>query len=166
MRRRLDRDFARIQDYHAALLRESEVRLKKHREEETGEKLKQEAIRREFLAQGEDLRQKYALKIEVKWVQGLELRLPVERLHILLKRRKGERRFYLDWNPLAHRIEPAPCEASFVGEGPRLLCDERLHIVVSPSGLAGCSQCGKPFCRACFPPLCPKCQAPANVTPV
>ena len=39
------------------------------------------------------------MKVELVWVQTLELLMPVQRFSILIKRRKGERLMTLDWNP-------------------------------------------------------------------
>jgi len=77
---------------------------------------------------------------------------------VQVRRRKGERTIALDWNPLARRLEPPVCEATFGLERPRLVCDDALHLVV-PAGLAPCTGCGRPFCRACHPSGCPKCGA-------
>jgi hypothetical protein len=72
------------------------------------------------------------------------------------RRRKGERLFALDWNPLVRRLEQAPCEYSYTWERAREVCDEALHLV-SPAGHGPCAQCGRAFCRACHPVKCPKC---------
>ena len=89
-------------------------------------------------------------------MQTLELVMPVHRLTVQIRRRKAERVMALDWNPLARRLEPPPCEAGWSSERPRLVCDDALHLV-APSGLAPCSGCGRAYCRACHPRHCPKC---------
>jgi hypothetical protein len=125
------------------------------------EQLKLVAIRREYEAKVADLQQKYALRIEAEWVQTLELVLPVQRFELVLLRRKGERRFHLDWNPMARRLESPLCEATFTAEAGRMICDEALHVV-SRQALGPCPHCSKPYCRACHPLKCPKCHLSAQ----
>lgn len=166
MRRRQERDLDRLYHYHDDLRRESLQRLAtipktgqltdKQKADQKRELLRLEAIGREYQAKVADLRQKYAMNVEVEWIQALELIMPVQRFEILLKRRKGERVFCLDWNPLAHRLEQAPCEYSHTWEKPREICDEALHLV-SLQANGPCAQCGKAYCRACHPTKCPKC---------
>ena len=161
LRRRLARDQDRLYRYHndlhheamrrAAILPEADP--KRLREEQRAE-----AIAREYRAKLDDLSRQYATRVTVEWVQTLELVMPVHRLHVQIRRRKGDRMIALDWNPLARRLEPPVCEATAGLERPRLACDDALHLVV-PAGLAPCAACGRAFCRACHPSMCPKCGA-------
>ena len=64
------------------------------------ETLRVEAIEREYRAKLDDLRHNYALRVTVEWVQALDLYVPVQRLDVLIRRRKGERMIRLDWHPL------------------------------------------------------------------
>lgn len=164
--RRQQRDLDRLYQYHDDLRREAAERLAAlpqsgtltDRQESARQRdlLRLEAIGREYQAKVADLRQKYAMTVDVAWVQTLELITPVQRFEVLIKRRKGERRLHLDWNPIAHRLEQAPCEYSYTWERPREVCDEALHLV-SPAAHGPCPQCGKVWCRACAPQKCPKC---------
>jgi hypothetical protein len=115
-----------------------------------------EAIAREYRAKVADVRQKYAMTVEAEWLQSLQLVMPVQRVTIRLKRRKRERLFTLDWNPLARQLEPLPCEYSYTPERPRELCDDALHIVSLPAH-GPCPACHRAFCRACHPTVCPRC---------
>ena len=115
-----------------------------------------EAIRREYRAKLDDLERQYATRVTVEWVQTLELVVPVHRSTVQIRRRKAERMISLDWNPLARRLEPPVCEATFGMEPARLVCDDKLHLVVT-AGLAPCVNCGRPFCRASHGGQCPKC---------
>jgi hypothetical protein len=75
-------------------------------------------------------------------------------------RRKRERLIALDYNPIAHLLDPAPCEYTHTPDRPRDVCDDALHLV-TPAALGPCPTCGKAYCRACHPARCPKCgQAP------
>lgn len=171
LQRRQRRDLERLHDYHHDLRNEALSRLKalpkrqlseRQQAEKSREEQRLQAIQREYHAKVADLRQKYALDIEAEWVQMLELCMPVQRLSLTLKRRKGERHFPLDWNPLTRKLEQVPCEYSFIAEGPRELCDTRLHLL-SSAAHGPCGHCGKAFCRACHPQRCPACGTPPTV---
>jgi hypothetical protein len=158
LERRLARDETRLYGYHDQLFQDAMARLaaaesdeRQRREQQRGE-----AIEREYRARLDDLRRKYALCVTTAWVQTLEIAMPVQRLDLLLRRRKGERLLHLDWNPLARRLEPLPCDFGDPAEHERLVCDDALHLV-TPSGLAACAGCGKTYCRACYRKRCPRC---------
>jgi hypothetical protein len=161
MRRRLARDEDRLHQYHNDLHREAMQRMlalpeadpKRVREEQRAA-----AIGREYRAKLDDLARQYATRVTVEWVQTLELVMPVYRFAVQIRRRKGDRTIWLDWNTLARRLEPPVCEATAGTERPRLVCDDALHLVV-PAGLAPCAGCGRAFCRACHAVACPKCGA-------
>ena len=96
------------------------------------------------------------MKVELEWIQTLEIVAPVQRFDLTIRRRKGERRFALDWNALARRLEPAPCEHGFSPDQPREVCDAALHLV-SPEAHGPCPACGGQYCRACHRHACPRC---------
>ena len=159
LRRRLVRDQDRLHRYHNDLHHEAMRRAvalpeddpKRQREEQRAD-----AIAREYRAKLDDLSRQYATRVTVEWVQTQDVVMPVHRLSVQIRRRKGERAIALDWNPLARRLEPPICQATAGMERPRLVCDEALHLVV-PAGLAPCPGCGRAFCRACHRGGCPRC---------
>jgi hypothetical protein len=161
MHRRLERDLARVHDYFSDLRAESLLRLQKQlaatETEPARERLRLEAIAREYEAKVVDLRQKYALRVDVEWIQTLEIVMPVRRVELLIRRRKGERKVTLDWNPLARKLDVPPCEYSYTRDATRVVCDDRLHLI-APEAHAPCANCGKAYCRACQPLQCPKCR--------
>ena len=160
LHRRLGRDQERLYSYHNDLHRESALRLSALGKDDAGrqrEEKRNEAIRREYQAKLNDLARQYAMRVAVEWVQTLELVMPVQRFAVQIRRRKAERLVHLDWNPLARRLESAPCEFSYSADRPRLVCDDALHLVAA-DGLAPCAGCGKAFCRACHRERCPRCQ--------
>ncbi len=170
MRRRLERDHGRLYAYHDDLRAQA---LKKLADlaEVTGDKADADrrretqrvaAIEQDYRAKLDDLRHNYALNLTVAWVQALEVLVPVQRLALLVRRRKGERLIHLDWHPLARQMEPPPCDWGLGLDRVRQVCDDRLHLT-EPAGQAPCPACGKPFCRACHPKTCPRCGAPAAV---
>jgi hypothetical protein len=164
MRRRLVRDRDRVHGFHDEMHRASAQRLavlarakgEKAEADRLRETMRLEAIEREHRAKLDDLRRNYALHVTVDWVQALELYVPVQRLDVLIRRRKGERLIQLDWHPLAKTAEPPLCEAGRGRDRTRLVCDEKLHLT-EPDGQAPCPGCGKARCRACFPTSCPRC---------
>jgi hypothetical protein len=159
LQRRLARDLDRLHAYHNDLHREAALRAAPLAEGDAGRQREAQriaAIARDYRAKVEDLERKYALRVTVRWVQTLELLLPVQRLTVQIRRRKAERVLAMDWNPLTRRLETPPCEASWSSERPHLVCDEALHLV-APAGLAPCPQCSRAYCRACHPRACPKC---------
>src|ERR1700736_3822859 len=118
MRRRLDRDRARIHEYHQDLRLTALKRLaaladaagEKAEADRRRETMRVAAIEREYAAKLDDLRHNYALRVTVDWIQGLELFVPVHRYEILIKRRKGERLVRLDWHKAMRLAEPPPID--------------------------------------------------------
>ena len=161
MRRRQQRDLAHLTGYYDDLRRECVSPRRRGRTagasaDEAAVAAKLEAIARDYAAKVGDLRQRYAVTVEAEWIQALELVMPVQRFTLLLRRRKGERRLTLDYNPLVRRLEVPPCEHCFTVERTRLACDVALHLTC-PEGLAPCPGCSKPRCRVCHPDRCPRC---------
>jgi hypothetical protein len=166
MRRRLARDCQRVHAYYDGLHTASGKRLAAiaHAEGERAnadrrrESMRIEAIEREYRTKLDDLRHNYMLRVTVDWVQVLELYVPVQRVDVLIRRRKGERLIQLDWHAAIKAAEAPLCEAGLGRDRVRMVCDERLHLT-EPVAQDPCASCGKPFCRACFPSSCPRCGA-------
>ena len=158
------RDHARLHGYHDDLRRESFKRLAalegvegtKADADRQRENQRIQAIEREYRANSAIFRHNYALRVTVDWIQTLELYVPVQRLEVLIRRRKGERVIQLDWHPLVRLAEPPLCDWGPGFNATRMICDERLHLT-EPAGQDPCPGCGKPFCRACHPAACPRC---------
>jgi hypothetical protein len=174
MLRRQERDLQRLLAYHEDLERESVSRVaalatrgelsERQQAERARELQRLEAIAREYQSKVADVRQRYAMTVEMTWLQSLQLGMPVQRFAIRLKRRRGERLFALDWNPLARKLDQLPCEYSLSPERPREVCDEALHIV-SLAANGPCPACGRAFCRACHPEKCPRCGQGTETNP-
>jgi hypothetical protein len=167
MRSRLERDRSRVHGYHDDLRHASLKRLaalggaegERPDAERRRETLRVAAIEREYRAKLDDLAHNYALRVTVDWVQALELYLPVQRIDVQIRRRKGERLIRLDWHRLARLTEPPPCDWGLGLDRVRLVCDDKLHLT-SAAGQAPCASCGKAFCRACHSGACPRCGGP------
>jgi hypothetical protein len=164
MQRRLTRDHTRLHGYHDDLRRESLIRLlalegvggPKADADRQRENHRIAAIEREYRTKLGDLRHIYALRVTVDWIQTLEWFVPVQRLEVLIRRRKGERAIHLDWHPLVRVAEEPPCDWGPGLKSTRMICDERLHLT-EPAGQAPCPGCERPFCRACHSGACPRC---------
>jgi hypothetical protein len=164
MRRRLDRDRNRIHRYHSDLHLLAQEKLAalagskgdKADNDRKREMLRIAAIEREYAAKLGDLRHNYALRVNVEWVQGLELFVPVQRFQVLVKRRKGEKLMRLDWHPSVRLMEPPPSDWGLGIGRSRLVCDDQLHITDS-GGQSPCPSCGRAWCRACHPTACRRC---------
>jgi hypothetical protein len=173
MHRRLERDRNRVHAYHDDLRNSSLKRLtalalasgERAQADQRRERLRVEAIEREYRAKLDDLRHNYALRVTVEWVQALDLYVPVQHFDVLIRRRKGERIIRLDWHPLVRLAEPPICEAGLGRDRVRLVCDDKLHLT-EPAGQAPCRSCGKVFCRACFPNACPRCEDRNDMQPI
>ena len=163
LRRRLERDRDRIHDYYNDMQLLAQKKLAAATGEKAADQRKREQMRiaaakHEYAAKLDDLRHNYALSVKVEWAQGLELFVPVQRLSLLVKRRKGERLIHLDWHPAVRFMEPLPADWGPGLDRTRLACDEHLHLT-EPAGQAPCPACAKPWCRACHPKACPRCGA-------
>lgn len=160
MERRMGRDLERLHTYHEdlrkeALRRQVEGRGRKGVKPDAGMVAQRlAAIEREYEAKGADVRRKYGLTVELRPLQTLLVRLPVHRLAFVIRRRKGDRAGYLDWNPLTRRLDSLACEACGGVVQKYSVCDDKLHVVCS--GCHGpCQVCARSYCHACHPKGCP-----------
>lgn len=166
LNRRQGRGLDRLHDYFSEMQQELQVRMAKSKRTLTGDTLEEdlkrhqlrlESIVREYQAKVVDLRQKYAMTVSVAFIQGLIVSMPVYRFEVLIKRRKGERLLYLDWNPVVKKLETPPCEYTLTETESWMVCDDALHLV-GVDAHSDCPHCGKPFCRSCHRERCPKCK--------
>jgi hypothetical protein len=162
MERRMARDLQRLHVYHSDLRREvAERMVERSRKSGTNDPVKAdsmrlEAIGREYHSKVADLRRKYAMSVEVRFLQALRVDIPVRRAAVTVLRRKASRQTHLDWNPIARRVDRLPCESCWISPRIYSVCDERLHCVC-PSCLSACPSCGRESCRACNPVRCSRC---------
>jgi len=162
MERRMARDLERLHAYHSELRKEAAARRdergRKGEIDETRkvDQMRLEAIEREYHTKVADLRRKYAMSVEVRFLQALRADMPVRRAAVTVLRRKGSRQTHLDWNPIARRFDLFPCEGCWTSPRVYCVCDDKLHLVC-PSCFCACPYCGKESCRACHPAKCGKC---------
>jgi len=162
MERRMARDLERLHVYHSDLRAQVTERLAERSrkggsvEALEADRMRLETIEREYHAKVGDLRRKYAMNVEVRFLQALRADMPVRRADVTVLRRKGSRKTHLDWNPIAKRLDHLPCESCCTSPRIYSVCDDRLHWLC-PSCLSSCPSCGKESCRACNPAKCAKC---------
>lgn len=162
MERRMGRDMDRLYAYHTDLRHEAAKRLEDKKQKGLGEdelkkeRMRLDAIEREYHAKIADLQRKYAMTVEFDLIQALRLTMPVYRFRLLIMRRKGKRNVHLDWNPVSKKLESLFCERCLSSLKPYWVCDDNLHLIC-PSCISPCASCGKTYCRACHPTKCPKC---------
>ncbi len=165
MERRMARDLERLHVYHSDLRREAAKRLAErirkgaNTDVQRVDQMRLEAIEREYHAKVADLTRKYAMSVEVRFLQALRADMPVRRADLAVLRRKGSRQTHLDWSPIAKRLDHFPCEGCWTLPRIYCVCDDRLHLIC-PSCLSACPSCGKESCRACNPVKCSKCSHP------
>ncbi len=160
MERRMSRDLERLLSYHTDLRNEAALQWEKKKEKDAAslkcEKMRIEAIEQEYRAKIEDLKRRYAMRVDVRLIQAVRVTLPVYRLQLRILRRKGHRAFHLDWNPLSKQLDDLPCESCGMPAKTHYVCDERLHLLC-PVCMTVCPGCQKTYCRACHRQKCPKC---------
>lgn len=162
MTRRMKRDLECLEAYYSKL--QSEIVSHFSDEKQKGaqgdskdlERIRLEAVDREYRAKVEDLQRKYATQVEIRLSQALRLAMTVRRVRLAIRRRKGSRSLRLDWNPLTRQLDSLSCEACFALPRTHGVCDEAMHLLCAAC-FSPCGSCRKKFCRACHPNGCPPC---------
>ncbi len=161
MERRLARDLDRLHSYHEELCHEASRKRTDGKGRQANaqdaakvESMRLAAIKREYESKVADVRLKYNVSVEISILQALVVTLPIYRLGFVIRRRKGERPYHLDWNPLSRKLDTPICEACGITPDTAAICDDRLHYVCAAC-LSACPTCGKSYCRACHTSGCP-----------
>ncbi len=158
LRRRLQRDVSRLNEYYQSLI--DEIRRKiarrqlegKEREDQEGRVRATELERNRKIA---DVHAKYAVKVEMEPISLLRLNLPAMVVTAELRCRKLSRETSFIWNPLLKEFEAAPCESCGAELYAMQLCEEKLHLLCRDC--AQCEKCQRSICHRCHPGKCPKC---------
>jgi hypothetical protein len=161
MERRMGRDLERLHAYHEdlrseAIRRHTEGRGRKGHPNAELAAQRVAAIEREYEAKVADVRRKFSLTVEIHPLQTFLVSMPVHRLAFVIRRRKGERAGYLDWNFGTRKLDTLACEGCGTVAPMFSVCDDRLHVIC-PNCLGACPQCAKSYCRACQPNGSPHC---------
>jgi len=158
LQRKLERDFRRVRNYYGSLVGEIEGKIRRRDlrgKDREAELQRIEAIRVEMQKKLIDQRERYAVKINVRWLNVQRLHLEVILATYEIQRKRSTREILLVWNPLKKGFEDLACESCGTPLQSFWMCGEAPHLLC-PACYA-CPQCGKNVCHACHPRKCPRC---------
>ncbi len=166
--RRLERDVQRLEEYYLGIAKEIRARLQKKGLSGTAEAEKEEAkaaaAERELRSKIHDLEEKYAVRVQVSFVNVLYVTLPVLHATMSYQRRQAFRELSFFWNPLLKDWEPLVCEGCRENTFAFALCDDKQHLTCADCSRP-CPTCERRFCSACQRQGCPGCRK-ASLKPV
>jgi hypothetical protein len=129
---RLERDRKRLQDYYRALAREADGPKRRAAAAPSPEEIaaKKRVVELELRRKLGELKDRYALRAELRPVALARVRLPALAVPIVIQRKQALRDYRLYWNSLIKKFEPLSCShcrrgtfaATFTNETVDLLC--------------------------------------------
>jgi hypothetical protein len=129
---RLERDRKRLQDYYRALAREAEGPKRRAAAAPSPDEIaaKKRVVELELRRKLTELKDRYALRAELRPVALARVRLPALAVPIVIQRKQALRDYRLYWNSLSKKLEPLSCSrcrrgtfsATFTNETVDLLC--------------------------------------------
>jgi hypothetical protein len=158
--RRLERDVQRLEEYYLGIAGEIRTRLQKKGlsgAEAEKEEAKAVAAERELQSKIHDLEEKYAVRVQVSFVNILYVTLPVLLATMSYQRRQAFRELPCFWNPILKDWEALACEGCGENTFAFSLCDDKQHLTCANCSHP-CPTCGRRFCSACQPQGCPGCR--------
>jgi hypothetical protein len=159
LHRKLQRDFRRVEEYYGSLVREIEHKIQRRAlqgNERATELQRIEAIQVELRKKLADQRERYAVRVQVRWLNVMRLYMDVIVVVYEVQRRQRTRDLVLIWNPLKKGFEDLGCDHCDSDLRAFWLCDEVPHVLCEHCSV--CPACARNVCRACFPRKCPRCQ--------
>jgi hypothetical protein len=159
LRRRRQRDFARLRDYYAAIDAEIRRRARRALAKEDERAAASEVSRLEATAHAcrgrvAELIDRYRARLRLAPLAAIVCTLPAHIVTARIHRRSATRLITLAWNPVDRALELPPCDGCAVGVSTAALCDDRVHLLCAGCH-AACEACGRPFCHACHA-RCPR----------
>lgn len=167
LKRRLNNDIRRVNEYYRTLIREINNRLRGRNlsgEEKDKYLGKIKTIETELRLKEQDLVDRYSLNIAVEPVSFIRFTAEAPVLRLRIKRRKLERLFPVAYNPVLKTADLLPCESCFKQDCSYYICDDKLHILCNEC-FAQCPACGKQYCHACHKSGCPRCTKNSSSPP-
>jgi hypothetical protein len=159
LRRRRERDSARLHEYYKAI--DDEIRRRARRalmkgdDRATNAELSRlDATARAFRGRIVELADRYRARVRLWPFAAVVCTLPIQHVAGRLRRRSSSRTITFAWNPIDRAIEPPCCEACGIGTSTVVLCDDRVHLLC-PACHDACATCGRRYCRACHA-QCPR----------
>jgi hypothetical protein len=158
LRRRRERDFARVRDYYAAIDAEIRRRARRARAKEderaASEVSRLEATAHAFRGRVAELIDRYRVRLRLAPLAAIICTLPAHIVTARVHRRSATRLITLAWNPVDRALELPSCDGCAAGVSAAALCDDRVHLLCAGCH-AACEVCRRPFCRACHA-RCPR----------
>ncbi len=159
LRRRRDRDFTRLREYHQAIDDEVRRRARRAQTKKDDDAVKAERSRLEATAQAfrgrvADLVDRYRVRVHIEPLAAVVCTLPVHHVTARVHRRSASRTIAVAWNAIDRALELPACDACGTGVPAPTLCDDRVHLLCSGCH-CDCETCGRSYCRACHT-RCPR----------
>lgn len=126
--RRIEQDSERLRTYFSDLKRSLLKNTSGGANEEI-RAVKVQSVEREYQAKIADLERAYTTAISVEVSQVVHVTTPVLRINYTIMRRKAERNFNLDWNPVFKKFDPVCCERCGRMEGPMQVVDSSCELL-------------------------------------
>ena len=165
LRRFLELDRARLNEYYSDLLKDAERRLQKAEDDRRPAlKAKLAAITAERQSKLEDVEQKYHLHIQLDLINLAIIAQPKLDLTVEFRKRTASVKRTVTWNPLLHRIEPLLCKVCGQSGNSLALC-EHGHLAHAECLAPQCVECKRTFCLQCADQVqtCVVCDRPVCV---
>ena len=172
LRRFLELDRARLNEYYADLLKDVERRLQKA-DVSTGStaldrrpalETKRAAITAERQSKLEDVEQKYHLRIQLELLNVAVIAQPKLDLTVEIRKRAVAVKRVATWDPLLHVVEPLACDVCDQPGKSLSLC-ENGHLAHSDCLAPQCVECKRTYCQKCADQVqtCAVCDRPVCV---
>lgn len=165
LRRFLELDRARLNEYYADLLKDVERRLQKAEDDRRPAlEAKRAAITAERQSKLEDVEQKYHLRIQLELLNVAVIAQPKLDLTVEIRKRAVVVKRVATWDPLLHVVEPLACDVC-ARPGKSLLLCENGHLAHSDCLAPQCVECKRTYCQKCADQVqsCAVCDRPVCV---
>ena len=165
LKRYLELDRARLNEYYSDLLKDGERRLQKAEADHRPVlEAKIAAITAERETKLADVEQKYHLQLQVELLNLAVITLPKLDLTVEIRMRTSVARRMVSWNPLLHIVEPLACDVCSQSGMTLLLC-ENGHLAHAECLAPQCVSCKRIYCQKCAHEVqtCAVCERPVCV---
>jgi len=165
LRRFLELDHARLNDYYDDLRKDVERRLAKAGDDRRFVlEAKLDAIASECQSKLEDVEQKYHLRIQLELLNLAIIAQPKVDLNVEIRKRTASVIRRVTWDPLLHVVEGLVCDVCGIPGMSILLC-ENGHLAHAACLAPQCVECKRSFCQKCADEVltCAVCERPVCI---
>lgn len=162
LKRFLELDRARLQQYYDDLKKNAQKRLQKADEaRRPALEAKLAAIEAEHQSKLEDVEQKYHLRVELELINFAVIAQPKLDLPVEVKKRTATIKRQVVWDVLRHAVEPPACDVCGQPGETLQLCEQG-HLAHADCLAPQCVECKRTFCQICAEKvsLCVVCDRP------